>query len=356
MAVVDFGLGSVGKLSHIISYLKNVEIRLDLNTPEPIRSQIAQSIDISEERSVNPPKLGVGLVINDPLAAERMSSSGKFVIYVDSLPYLWTVPTEVPSDVGTYCAQRFCGSLEKKSPLANREIEWVDHIVPSTPPRNRGGAGLVISIGGFRSPLLTEDVQDAYIRAVILPVLRAARAQSMKVSHVCGGVPDRWVSLLESESFGAYVGQLATREFQDLLASTDCLFTSPGSTTLLEASASNVPTVVLPPQNVSQVLNADFFTGRRPSYVYRWPDNVLDREEFERLRGCGELVALEYIHRCILNASDQMEEVLQDGISTLLASLRHEVEKLRLPAPKVGGAEQVARIIEQTLLTCGDVT
>jgi hypothetical protein len=53
----------------------------------------------------------------------------------------------------------------------------------------------------------------------------------------------------------------------------DLLITSPGSTTILHAMAINLPTLLLPPQNLSQILNARL-CSKPGADTMQWPASV----------------------------------------------------------------------------------
>ncbi|MFH8573878.1 hypothetical protein [Streptomyces sp. NPDC017993] len=99
--------------------------------------------------------MAVALVINHPVAADRIARTGTPVVYVDSLPYLWAIVSEVPAAVATSCARRSTASaLAPASPLhGSTDVSWVEPKVP--PPRRRqGGGSVVVSAGGLHSHLV----------------------------------------------------------------------------------------------------------------------------------------------------------------------------------------------------------
>jgi hypothetical protein len=110
---------------------------------------------------------------------------------------------------------------------------------------------------------------------------------------------------------------------------------------------------LLPPQNLSQILNAEIF-GVPGGSVVTWPRSVIDRARVEELRPTGEDAVLKYIYRQITKhpsdrrAQSTLRERLHalaarttapNGLSPQLKELGHE------------GARQVARIVRQTLRT-----
>ncbi|WAL98475.1 hypothetical protein [Streptomyces sp. Je 1-369] len=357
VATTDFGWGSVGKLRLILDELDGVDLVVDDASDT---ARLAAQVIGGRHRFVHGAggaSPGAALVVNDPASADRIARSGTPVVYVDSLPYLWTVDAEVPVAATVYCAQRsLARELPPTSPLRGRaDVRWVEPIVP--PPRRRtGGAGAVINVGGLHSHLVG-GASDAYLRAVVVPLVGALRRGGRRIAAVCGNLPP-WVrtELAAVLPRGVHVGPLRAYEFEAALLRADALFTSPGSTTILQAASLGLPTVLLPPQNLSQILNAEIF-GAPGRGVIPWPESVIDRDLVDALRPEGEDAVLGYVYRRIgERCGDPAVRALlverfralvelptaavPDGLSPRLRELGH------------GGARQVARIIRRTLRSC----
>lgn len=347
VSVVDFGQGSVGKFHHIAQHLKDVGFTLDAGLPADIRAMLRKSSERdSSHRTAAEPQ--VALVINDPEAANRQRRRGRKVVYVDSLPYLWTLEAETPVHVDAYCAQKFPGRLPPDSPLLGRDIIWVDSIVPSHGAVHHGGGGVVISIGGLRGPLMTEAVQDTYIGSVVLPVLTAIRERGVLVNDLCGAVPRRWHDRLRAVEPGLRIRNLPVDEFHEVLAQADLLLTSPGSTTMLEAASMGVPTALLPPQNISQMINATTFTDSRAMSL-GWPTRVFCQTQLEAIREEGELAALRLMNDRIVTFGSQIESAADEWVADVVVAMKSNSPRLRLPAMSGGGAGQVAETVRAIL-------
>lgn len=352
-AACDFGWGSLGKLRLILDALPGVEVALQ---GEAAFLETARALLGDSSRFVHKPaeEANVGLVINDPAAAYAFAGRGLPIVYVDSLPYLWAKASEVPARdaVALYCAQSFPGrSLARTSPLAGRgDLVWVDPIVP--PARRRtGGGGVVVNVGGLHSHLAGGAV-EAYLSLIVLPLAERLAAAGRPVAAVCGNLPARFRERLAALLPGRPpVGAQLGADFDTLLRRADLLITSPGSTTLLQASAMRLPTLLLPPQNLSQILNAALF-ARPDARPIQWPAEILDLERVEALRPEGEDAALAYIYGAIARAAvvpalaGQAAEVVAAGLADAPAEglLRHP--------PREGwrGAEQVAQRLRQAIL------
>lgn len=348
VAACDFGWGSIGKLRLVLDELTGVPVALHARhagaaAVEELLGSRHRFVHGGEE----PP--AVALVINDPRAADDIAGLGVPVIYVDSLPYLWTTPAEVPRQVALYCAQRSpARALPPDSPLDGRAgIRWIDPIVPPS-SRRRGGGGVVVNVGGLHSHLSGTAV-DVYLRAVVLPLARILGSSGRPVAAVCGNLP-HWAvrELTGLLPPGTRVGAQTPYEFEATLRRADLLVTSPGSTTMLQAAATGVATVLLPPQNLSQLLNAELYARPGPAVV-AWPDSVIDRARVEALRPAGEDTVLEYVYGAIAGVTAPaltavaaaMSGALEAGESALSPALADLGSR---------GAGQVARLVRQALL------
>lgn len=346
-AVVDFGWGSIGKLRLILDELPDLTLALDgdahwVALTRELLSPRRPTVDI---RAGHRPRAAV--VINDPAAANRISAQGLPVVYVDSLPYLWATPDEIPAHVTVYCAQRSpARTLPQGSPLANREdIVWVDPIVPRS-RESAGGGGVVVNVGGMHSHL-SMGSDRAYSDLVVVPLVRQLLDAGRSVAAVCGNLPTAAVADLRAMLGDVPLGQCSTYEFDDLLLRSDLLMTSPGSTTILQAASLRLPTVFLPPQNLSQIYNAEIFAGP-DTVTIGWPSDVIDRDEVRRLSPAGEDVVLNYVYGAIVRAAaskDMAARISRDIQAAVAASADAESTLHSLVTPGASGAGQIAEIL-----------
>jgi len=350
-SVCDFGWGSLGKLRLILEQLGNTPVALDeeaASTPL-VRSMLTDRFRFA--RCARGDAV-VALVINDPVAANKITACGTPVIYVDSLPYLWTTPEEVPEDAAVYCAQRYPGgAAPAEGPLSGRAIYWVDPIVPQG-RRRRGGRGAVLNVGGLHSHL-SGEAPDAYVRLVMLPLAAALRRGGHCVWAVCGNLPP-WACEAIAEILPGCerIGRQSPSAFEETISAADLLFTSPGSTTLLQAAAANLPTVLLPPQNLSQMLNAEIYSSARTVRI-GWPQSVIDSARLADLRPLGEDAGLEYVYAALVAAgrSPAARDAVAASISAAV-SVPSSGSYLADELSDLGysGASQVARVIRQAVL------
>jgi hydroxymethylcytosylglucuronate/cytosylglucuronate synthase len=352
-AVCDFGWGSLGKLRLILDRLPAMDVALFGNS-EIVNAtrHLLGSRQYFCDR--HPQEADVAVVINHPAAANKIGELDVPVIYVDSLPYLWMTADEIPnlSRVAYYCAQRYPQDRQPVGgPLQGRdEIIWIDPIVPVAKHR-RGGQGVVVNMGGLHSHLVGDTI-DAYLNVVLFPLIKILQESERTVSAVCGNLPptacQRVANMLPN---CAFIGAQTPYEFERILKAADLLVTSPGSTTILQAMSIRLPTLLLPPQNLSQIFNARIYANHG-AQTMQWPAGVLASEEIERLRPQGEDAVLAYVYACIAkvatstNAAAEVAAIMRKSISG--APGRGVLDQSVLP-PGSGGAGQVARLIKQAM-------
>lgn len=359
-AIRHFGWGGLGKLRLILDQLSQAQVALygggrisDLT--EELLGPHHKFIDYP------PQQADAAVVINDAPAANKIADLGIPVIYVDSLPYTRQTDAEIPvlDRLACYCAQKY--PIERAplvSPSLQRwsAIEWIDPIVPARRSR-RGGRGIVVNLGGLHtydvSGIETDVVERsvaAYLTLVLFPLAELLHATGRKVFAVCGNLSADECRQLRALLPGCdAIGPQTPYAFESTLAEADLLITSPGNTTILQAMSIGLPTLLLPPQNFSQVLHGRIYA--KPGVpILQWPASVVDPAEIERLRPQGLTAVLRYIHPSIASADASPQ--LRDDVRTII---RRALESA--PADGVldqdvcrlgfSGAAQVARLITE---------
>ncbi|UUS34517.1 hydroxymethylcytosylglucuronate/cytosylglucuronate synthase [Streptomyces changanensis] len=403
LAGAEFGWGSSGKLSAVLSALAErgsdgplrlVGIGSGLGRPLLAAHPVETWYDLPESggdtfdtvrRIVRSERVAAALVVLDGPLAMALEATGVPTVFVDSLPFLWTDGDrrDLPLDVSVYCAQR-CVELppECRDVLDSvRALRWVDAIVatPSGRPRRTGpepatrGPGerpaapaearrepagppavpyrkALINLGGLRAPRLAD--WSHYPRLVVPAAVEALAAEGVGEVHIAGNVPSDLGARLAGGRPGTprtTAGPLSHRAFLDRLAETDVLLTSPGLTTLLEADGMGVPTVCLPPQNLSQVFNGRFHSRAVGADVRtRWPEDVFAEDDALALRAEGEDHALTLIYGSIAETAtgpgaDAARRRLRDAIRGALRTAgTHQGWGGLASQVGTGGAAQVA--------------
>ncbi|MGK5640253.1 hydroxymethylcytosylglucuronate/cytosylglucuronate synthase [Streptomyces sp. URMC 126] len=377
---VEFGWGSAGKLSAVLGALRrpgdraplrfvglgsalgrpllaahDVDAWYDLPAGDGLRPAVEELTRTHRPRAA--------LVVLDGRVATALEAAGVPTVFVDSLPFLWTEGDRagLPLDATAYCAQR-CPELppECGDVLASaRSLRWVEAIVGAVPgaradrPGARPWRRALVSLGGLRAPGLAD--WTAYPRAVVPAALRALAAHGVREARLAGNLPAGLLARLTADvppALRVTAGPLPHAAFLAELARCDVLVTSPGLTTLLEAGTLRVPAVCLPPQNVSQILNARFHTRAVGADVRAgWPADVLREDEALALRAKGEEHALELVYGAVAGAARSGGTVSGALEAALGAALRRAggVTDWGALAAAVGtgGAAQVAGVVRE---------
>ncbi|MEV7749680.1 hydroxymethylcytosylglucuronate/cytosylglucuronate synthase [Streptomyces griseofuscus] len=340
----DFGWGSAGKLHAVLTELtartappprligvgtvlgRSLLAKLPVDTWYDQPSSTGELRDLLRRHQVT-----AALVVLDSKFAAALLAAGCPTVFVDSLPYLWTDKDTIPHDVTHYCAQ-LCESLPRTCWEQLRRIErltWTEAILSAPAPTQRAGTpGLaVLNFGGLHSPF-SQGSANAYSGLVAEPAVRALSDAGFRTLEICGNIdatvlPERDIPT----GIAVNAGPRSHEEFLDLLDQAQLLVTSPGLTTLLEAGQRCLPTVCVPPQNVSQILNGDRFASAvEAACRVPWPSEVLDPRQVDAVRAQGEHAALSVVYGAIERAARQahpwVRRRLQRDISTAIEHSR----------------------------------
>lgn len=360
---VDFGWGSAGKLCAIMRSCRRTrpaqrfvilgtKLGRTVLAGEPIEAwHTDRPEDSCELRELlDRYDVAAGLVVLDPRAAEVLETTGCPTVFVDSLPYLWTNADPLPFDVTAYCAQ-MCPALPQPAWAPLRRIarlHWVEGINATVPLRPRDRHLAVLNVGGLHSPA-NPSGNPNYLRLMLEPALRACKATGFHTVHLCGNIrPSDLPSVADDLSLTVRAERLPHGDFLELLAKTGLLMTSPGLTTLLEASAHRTPTVCLPAQNLSQIFNGDRFASSVDANCrVGWPPPILDRSEMEHARLAGEDAGLAVIDTALGRLDSRA--VHPWLLDQLIAAIRHATTVTRWDGLTTNagtrGADQVAALL-----------
>lgn len=351
VATLDLGWGSLGKLRLILDQLPGVRITLHGNSR--IIGLTKQFLGLRYEFE-HIPQPDLALVINDPNSANDIVHRNVPVVYVDSVPYMRRTEPEIPEleKLACYCAQKYpVQLLSLPERLKNwPHIKWVDPIVP-VPLTRRGGKGIVVSVGGLTNPL-AGDAVDAYVNLVLFPLAKILQASGRTVLSICGSLNvDICQQLRTLLPECAVIGPQSPYAFEQMLTDADLLITAPGSTTILQALSLNLPTLLLPPQNRTQIFNARLFS--KPNVdTMRWPARILDVAIVEQLLPQARDLARRYVYEAIVHAAasrevaDEVATLIQESITNAPA---HGVLNPDLSQLGFAGAGQIAQLVKETV-------
>ncbi|MBR4410212.1 MAG: hypothetical protein IKT31_02745 [Firmicutes bacterium] len=300
---VGFGLGPAGKLCSVVENNKCVEWyacgdELDLSIYE---SNPYIDVCWSKERAVLEAfveKYGIRYAVNvlDPDAAIILEDMGIKVLYIDSLPFMWTKADLIPYNVWAYCGQKYPNYTRNPALNEVNNFMWVDPIIPDCKIKNRGDY-FVINFGGLHSPF---GDGEEYFKIIMESLLHIVEQKSV---YITGG---KNVIRLAQELYPQFVSRTYShKEFLELVSGAELFFTSPGLTTIYETCEMDIKTIILPPQNLSQFYNRDAAKKVcRSVKVLDWNRDTLKMSYLERFKDSPEEETVTFIYEQIKLLAD----------------------------------------------------
>ncbi len=366
-AAIDFGWGPAGKLASVIRSLADASWYIYQNSIDttifgdfPISGFYSGHSPEALERFCQETKIDAAVVVLEPTLARQLEAIGVPTVYIDSLPFLWTEQDEIPSEVSLYCAQQ-CGALPEhcwNKIRGIKNLNWVEPIVPAASlvvPKNRENHA-VINLGGLH---WTTPNKSSYARLVIPPAIRVLLDAGIDNITVTGSSAaiEAACDVEVPAKGGVCFRAMAHEQFLMLVAKSRLLLSSPGLTTMYETSGLQVPTVALPPQNLSQYRNAQFFRAYTSGEIVDWQSPALEWSVVEAQLKRGEEFVVHYIQSQIdilsrsSTANDRIERRLRSVLDNtkLSSSFTSNFQSLFGKS----GAAQVARHVQK--LAQGDL-
>lgn len=295
---VGFGLGPGGKLCSIVEnnpyyewYACGDELDLFIYDHNPYKDTCWSKEKTVLKRFVE--RYDIHYVVNvlDPELANFFTSLGLQVIYIDSLPFMWTKADLIPYDVAVYCGQKYPGYSLNPVLEPVKNFVWVDPIVQEQRERFCGRYA-VINFGGLHSPFGNGEEYFEMILKSLLSVL------SEEDIYISGG---RNVVKLTKELFPQLSCKTYSHDdFLKLVSGSTIFITSPGLTTIYETCGMKIKTVILPPQNLSQFYNISVAEKVcREVKVLNWNWDKLSMDYLERFKNSPEEETVKYIYEQI---------------------------------------------------------
>lgn len=293
----DFGFGPAGKLLTILSEMSDIEpVFIESEYCKFIDTEYAHSIRFNRKNEnlimqyVREHHITTALVLLDQELALWLSRQGLRVIFVDSLPYLWTKSDPVCENVYAYCAQKTIDENVPERLKSVRNLKWVGPISSAKPYLGKREDHLVLlNIGGVYTHI--QNRISLYPEIVVPTIANLLKKMGYRVI-VAGRIPEAVKSMLEDDIM---VATLCHNDFLDFLKRAELLVTSPGLTTIIDAGITGTRTILLPPQNLSQILNTQLVSQGKSIPSIFWPKEFFDYGKIDKLRFYGESCAVNYI-------------------------------------------------------------
>ena len=342
-SAISFGLGPSGKLASIISasndewYACGDELDLSLYGESPFVDYCwSKNLD-TIDGFIRRYDISVAIVVLDPEMASILLSLGVKVIYIDSIPFVWTLDDPIPYNVSFYCAQKYPDYRvsEALRPIGN--LVWINPIIASRPDSPKADECILINFGGLHSPIGDSPDYLEIVLPSILPffigekvIISGGRnvVQYCKVKY-----PDLQCHTFSHDAFLA------------LVSSAKVFVTSPGLTTIYETCCFDIPTILLPAQNLSQMYNTEIAQKVLGRYKrLEWCIPELSHEHLERFSKQPESTSVEFIYDRIkcLNGDKDYLSLFRTHIRTIMEGEYQTNEKHGGP---MDGVQEVLRLL-----------
>lgn len=311
----NFGLGPVGKVSSIITGLSDeynffaCGNEFDLNI---FNNGIFKDTLFSKDKEkisnfVEKYNIDYAIVVLDVELATILMNLNVKVIFVDSLPFMWTQADIdeglLPLDATVYCAQKCCNLTEaSKKVLAQvKNLKWINPIQSKFEKKYRPYKEeyIHINVGGLHSPI---GNGESYIKTVIIPLLKIFKSE--KIIITCGTTAK--ISILNElknegiDSRNIKVETLQQKDFISSINNAKLFLTSPGLTTIYETESLHKPTIILPPQNLSQFYNIEYAKKILDEYkTINWDTQKLNLDYLQSILPKGETYVVDKIYEFI---------------------------------------------------------
>ena len=311
----NFGLGPVGKVSSIVTGLSDEysffacgnEFDLNIFKDGTFKDTLFSKDKEKIANFIKKHKINYAVVVLDVELATILMNLNVKVIFVDSLPFMWTQADIdeglLPLDATVYCAQKCCNLTEaSKKVLAQvKNLKWINPIQSKLEKKYRPYEEdyIHINVGGLHSPI---GNGESYIKTVIIPLLKIFKSE--KIIITCGTTAK--ISILNElknegiDSRNIKVETLQQKDFISSINNAKLFLTSPGLTTIYETESLHKPTIILPPQNLSQFYNIEYAKKILDEYkTINWDTQKLNLDYLQSILPKGETYVVDKIYEFI---------------------------------------------------------
>ena len=311
----NFGLGPVGKVSSIVTGLSDEysffacgnEFDLNIFKDGMFKDTLFSKDKEKIANFIKKHKINYAIVVLDVELATILMDLNVKVIFVDSLPFMWTQADIdeglLPLDATVYCAQKCCNLTDaSKNVLAQvKNLKWINPIQSKFEKKYRPYKEeyIHINVGGLHSPI---GNGESYIKTVIIPLLNIFKSE--KIIITCGTTAK--ISILNElknegiDSRNIKVETLQQKDFISSINNAKLFLTSPGLTTIYETESLHKLTIILPPQNLSQFYNIEYAKKILDEYkTINWDTQKLNLDYLQSILPKGETYVVDKIYEFI---------------------------------------------------------
>lgn len=358
----NFGLGPVGKLSSIVISLSDkynfyaCGNSFDLNIfNKGVFKDVLFSNDkrlISKYIETN--KIQYAIVVLDVSLATILMELNVKVIFVDSLPFMWTEADIqeglLPLNATVYCAQKCCNL----TPASKKVLSQINNLIWINPIKNVytnkfkpfNDEYIHINVGGLHSPV---GNGESYIKTVIIPLLKIFDNENIIIS--CGTNAKKSIlneiKRLKLDIKNFKIETLTQKDFISSIYNAKLFVTSPGLTTIYETESLHKPTILLPPQNLSQFYNIQYAKKILDKYkIITWETEKLNINYLKNILPKGETYVVDKIYEFISELTNSNFEV--DFISRFNTLLKQKYLKKESSDFVIegNGTEDIRKVLE----------
>lgn len=357
----NFGLGPVGKVSSIVTGLSDEynffacgnEFDLNIFNNGMFKDTLFSKDKEKVSSFVEKYNIEYAIVVLDVELATILMDLNVKVIFVDSLPFMWTQADIdeglLPLDATVYCAQKCCNLTDaSKKVLAQvKNLKWINPIQSKLEKKYRPYEEnyIHINVGGLHSPI---GNGESYIKTVIIPLLKIFKSE--KIIITCG--TNAKISILNElkneniDSRNIKVETLQQKDFISSINNAKLFLTSPGLTTIYETESLHKPTIILPPQNLSQFYNIEYAKKILDEYkTINWSTQKLNLDYLQSILPKGETYVVDKIYEFITELVDSNFE--NKFINRFNLLLKQEYNKKENSDFKIegNGVEDIRKIL-----------
>lgn len=340
---IGFGLGPSGKLSTIVNYNEQFEwyacgdkLDLSIYKKNPFIDCCWSKNEKDLENFVKKYLIKCAVNVLDQELAITLKKIGIEVIYVDSLPFMWTNSDIIPYDADYYCAQKYPNYFIRPVLEPVKNLIWVEPIIFEI-AENKENTGIVINFGGLHSPFGEGREYFEVIMKALFPIISAQNI------HITGG--NNVVKLVKKLFPSLHCQTYSHEEFLKLVAGAELFITSPGLTTIYETCGMNIKTVVMPPQNLSQFYNVSIAEKVCKNVkVLSWKHDSLNFDSLKCFSDKSEEETVRYIYEQIRILSKD-KKYIKNFRSYVLDMLKEDFSENATKCFEGNGVIEISKIL-----------
>jgi hypothetical protein len=215
--------------------------------------------------------------VMNPRVAWLADRFGVPSVYLDFLTWMWPGPPSLPRSVLRYFAAGFPGverNLRRWGDLLPPSELVPPFIAPPRPAERREESDLLVNFGGLSAFLMPQGALQSYVQTMTDSVVRAVSEWPGEITvsageHVLSAIDQGRLRHVRDD---VRFENLSHPAYIERLEKSRALLSSPGLHATAEAAARGIPTVLLPPQNLSQALALREMPGMGPATPLDWND------------------------------------------------------------------------------------